>query len=62
MVKNRKAQELDTWIAQTKESGIAQLKQLAVGLQRDYQGDPCGIINGMEQWPGGRTYQQTQTH
>lgn len=37
MVKNRKAEELDTWIAQAKESSIAQLKQFAGGLQRDYQ-------------------------
>ena len=37
MVKNRKAEELDTWIAWAKESGIAQLKQFAGGLQRDYQ-------------------------
>jgi transposase len=37
MVKNRKTEELDTWIAGAKESGIAQLKQFASGLQRDYQ-------------------------
>lgn len=37
MVKNRKAAELDAWIAGAKECGIAQLKQFASGLQRDYQ-------------------------
>jgi transposase len=37
MVKNRKAEELDTWIAGAKESGIAELKRFAGGLQRDYQ-------------------------
>ena len=37
MVKNRKAEALHTWIAGAKESGIAQLKQFAGGLKRDYQ-------------------------
>ncbi|WP_449421288.1 transposase [Rhodocytophaga rosea] len=37
MVKNKQVEELDTWIARAKESGIAQLKQFASGLQRDYQ-------------------------
>ncbi|MFC5537608.1 ISL3 family transposase [Rhodocytophaga aerolata] len=37
MVKNRKAAELDTWLIQAKESGIAQLRQFAGGVQRDYQ-------------------------
>lgn len=37
MAKNRKAEQLDSWIAGAKESGIAQLKQFAGGLQRDYQ-------------------------
>jgi transposase len=37
MVKERQAEKLDKWIQQAKESSIAQLKQLAKGLERDYQ-------------------------
>lgn len=37
IIKNRRAEELESWIAGAKESGIIQLKQFAGGLQRDYQ-------------------------
>jgi transposase len=37
MVKNRKVEKLDNWVVGAKESGVAQLKQFAGGLQRDYQ-------------------------
>ncbi len=51
MVKNRKAEELDTWIAGAKECGIAQLKQFADGLQRDYQAVHAALIMG---WSNGQ--------
>ena len=43
MAKERKNEQLDEWINPAKESGMAQLKQLASGLQRDYEAVKAGL-------------------
>ena len=43
MAKERKNEQLDEWINPAKESGVAQLKQFASGLQRDYEAVKAGI-------------------
>ena len=43
MLSQRQGQHLDTWIAQAKQSGVAQLAGFAAGLVKDYD----AVRNGL---------------
>ncbi len=51
MVKDRQAEKLDEWIQEAKDSTIAQLKQFAKGLERDYQAVKSGLS---PEWSNGQ--------
>jgi transposase len=50
-IKDRKADQLDDWITEATQTGIAHLKRFTAGLQRDYQAVKAGL--SME-WSNGR--------
>lgn len=43
MVRERKSQELNVWIGHAKASGIAELKNFAIGLERDHDAVKAGL-------------------
>jgi len=51
MIKDRKADQLDDWITEATQTGIAHLKRFTAGLQRDYQAVKAGL--SME-WSNGQ--------
>ncbi len=51
MVRDRQSEKLNQWIADAKNSSIAQLKQFARGLERDYEAVKAGLSL---QWSNGQ--------